>query len=102
MYILDVVTHQEIYAGIEPLGIDVLYNVLDVLALKKDSIIRHLADFFEKKTDRSGPEAFYNVTTYAFESTRWGELRMFGFSKDHKNNEVQLVMRLLLDNNGIL
>jgi transposase len=41
------------------------------------------------------------VTTYAFESTRWGELRMFGFSKDHKNNEVQVVMGLLLDNNGI-
>ena len=26
---------------------------------------------------------------------------MFGFSKDHKNNEVQVVMGLLLDNNGI-
>lgn len=94
-------SEQETYAGIEPLGIDVLYNVLDVLALKKDAIISHLADFFEKKTDRSGPEAFYDVTTYAFESTRWGELRMFGFSKDHKNNEVQVVMGLLLDNNGI-
>ncbi|WP_249536744.1 hypothetical protein [Serpentinicella alkaliphila] len=26
---------------------------------------------------------------------------MFGFSKDHKNNEVQVVMGLLMDNNGI-
>lgn len=89
------------YAGVDPLGLDVLYDVLDVLATQKEAIIYHLADFFKRKTSRKGPEAYYDVTTYAFESTRWGELRMFGFSKDHKNNEVQVVMGLLLDNNGI-
>lgn len=94
-------SEQTSYAGINSLGIDVLYGVLDVLSNQKDAVIRHLADFFEKKTNRKGPEAYYDVTTYAFESTRWGELRMFGFSKDHKNNEVQVVMGLLLDNNGI-
>lgn len=94
-------TEQNLYAGIEPLGIDVLYGVLDVLSEQKEAVISHLARFFERKTKRNGPEAFYDVTTYAFESTRWGELRMFGFSKDHKNNEVQVVMGLLLDNNGI-
>lgn len=92
---------QNVYAGMEPLGIDVLYDVLDVLSRQKEELIQHLADFFERKTSRRGPEACYDVTTYAFESTRWGELRMFGFSKDHKNNEVQVVMGLLLDNNGI-
>lgn len=94
-------TEQDTYAGIEPLGLDVLYSVLDVLSEQKDAVVQHLADFFEKKTNRKGPEAYYDVTTYSFESTRWGELRMFGFSKDHKNNEVQVVMGLLLDNNGI-
>lgn len=94
-------SEQTSYAGINPLGLDVLYNVLDVLSAQKEDVIKHLADFFEKRTSRSGPEAYYDVTTYAFESTRWGELRMFGFSKDHKNNEVQVVMGLLLDNNGI-
>ena len=92
---------QTSYAGINPLGIDVLYDVLDVLSKEKESVIQHLSNFFEKKTNRQGPQAYYDVTTYAFESTRWGELRMFGFSKDHKNNEVQVVMGLLLDNNGI-
>ena len=90
-----------VYAGITPLGLDVLYSVLDVLSDQKKAVIRHLAEFFERKTNRTGPEADYDVTTYAFESTRWGELRMFGFSKDNKNNEVQVVMGLLLDNNGI-
>ncbi|WP_249536734.1 hypothetical protein [Serpentinicella alkaliphila] len=56
---------------------------------------------FQKKTNRKESEAYYDVTTYSFESTKWGELRMFGFSKDHKNNEVQVVMGLLMDNNGI-
>ena len=92
---------QTFYAGINPLGIDVLYNSLDVLSNQKDDVIRHLANFFEKRTNRKGPEAYYDVTTYVFESTRWGELRMFDFSKDHKDNEVQVVMGLLLDNNGI-
>ena len=94
-------TEQEFYAGIEPLGLNVLYSVLDVLSEQKEAVVHHLADFFDKKTNRKGPEAYYDVTTYSFESTRWGELRMFGFSKDHKNNEVQVVMGLLLDNNGI-
>lgn len=92
---------QDSYAGIEPIGLDILYGVLDVLSEQKEAVVKHLADFFEKKTNRKGPEAYYDVTTYSFESTRWGELRMFGFSKDHKNNEVQVVMGLLLDNNGI-
>ncbi|MDP3486665.1 MAG: IS1634 family transposase [Bacillota bacterium] len=89
------------YAGIQSTGLDLFYDVLDVLASQKDAMVEHLCDFFERKTARNGPEAYYDVTTYAFESTRWGELRMFGFSKDHKNNEVQVVMGLLLDNNGI-
>ena len=92
---------QTAYAGLEPVGLDVLYGVLNVFSEQKEKVVQHLADFFEKRTLRKGPEAYYDVTTYAFESTRWGELRMFGFSKNHKNNEVQVVMGLLLDNNGI-
>jgi len=92
---------QEHYAGLRPLGLDVFYQVLDTLCQNKEAIIKRLNRFFEKNTNRKGPEAYYDVTTYAFESTKWGELRMFGFSKDHKNNEVQVVMGLLLDNNGI-
>jgi transposase len=43
----------------------------------------------------------YDVTNYYFESTDAGELRLFGFSKEHKNNEVLVVMGLLIDSNGI-
>ncbi len=43
----------------------------------------------------------YDVTTYYFESVKKDELKAFGFSKDNKVNQVQVVMGLLIDNNGI-
>ena len=93
--------NQNSHAGLIPLSLDVLYTVLDVLAEYKDELIKHLSRFFKKRTKRKNDVACYDVTTYSFESTKWGELRLFGFSKDHKNNEVQVVMGLLIDNNGI-
>lgn len=99
--ILSCARDQNLYAGIDGISLNKLYDVLDVLDHSKESLIEHLAGFFSKNTNRNSANAYYDVTTYAFESTRWGELRMFGFSKDHKNNEVQVVMGLLIDNNGI-
>jgi transposase len=88
-------------AGLVPVGLDVFYQVLDVLAGHKSALIEHLAAYSERNTQRERAHAFYDVTTYAFESTKWGELRLFGFSKDHKSNEVQVVMGLLIDNQGL-
>ena len=99
--ILSCAKEQKLYAGLDEMKLERMYDVLDVLESSKDNLIAHLAKFFEKNTSRSNGRAYYDVTTYSFESTRWGELRMFGFSKDHKNNEVQVVMGLLIDNNGI-
>lgn len=89
------------YAGIAPIGLDVFYSVLDVLSEQKEALVEHLCSFFKRRTTRKEDLACFDVTTYAFESTKWGEMRLFGFSKDHKNNEVQVVMGLLIDNNGI-
>ena len=95
------VSDRQRFAGMEPLGLDVFYSVLDVLSEQKEALVEHLCSFFKRKTTRREDIACYDVTTYAFESTKWGEMRLFGFSKDHKNNEVQVVMGLLIDNNGI-
>ncbi|MDO5151372.1 MAG: IS1634 family transposase [Oscillospiraceae bacterium] len=89
------------YAGIESIGSDVYYQSFDVLYDMKEEIINYLNGFMKENTSRVGPMAYYDVTTHSFESVRQGELRMFGFSKNHKNNEVQVVMGLLIDNNGI-
>ena len=89
------------YAGMGSVGRDVHYQVLEVLHEYKEVLIDHLCDFFQSHTTRQGPVAYYDVTTHSFESVREGELRMFGFSKSNKSNEVQVVMGLLIDNNGI-
>lgn len=81
--------------------LDRMYDVLDVFKSSREEIIAHLGKFFKNNINRDSNKAYYDVTTYALESTRWGELRMFGFSKDHKNNEVQVFMGLLIDNKGI-
>ena len=51
--------------------------------------------------DRDLSVAFYDVTTYYFESVRADDLKRFGYSKDNKVNQVQVVMGLLIDSNGI-
>lgn len=89
------------YAGMDLFGLDVGYQALDRLSELKDEVVQQLGMFFQTHTTRQGPMAYYDVTTYSFESVRQGELRMFGFSKDNKHNEVQVVMGLLIDNNGI-
>lgn len=89
------------FAGVTPIGLDVFYSVLDVLSEQKEALVEHLCSFFKRRTTRKEDIACVDVTTLAFESTKWGQLRLFGFSKAHKNNEVQVVMALLIDNNGI-
>jgi transposase len=43
---------------------------------------------------------FYDVTTFHFESVQQDDLRDFGFSKNAKFNEVQVVLGLLVDCEG--
>ena len=43
---------------------------------------------------------FYDVTTFHFESVVADDLRDFGFSKNAKFNEVQVVLGLLVDSYG--
>ena len=74
---------------------------MNVLYEYREELIDFLGRYFERQTKRKSDEAYYDVTTYYFESVRQGELRMFGFSKDGKRNEVQVVMGLLIDSNGI-
>ena len=88
-------------AGIQCVTLDVLYSVLDVLSDCQDALIGHLSEYFRKNTSRKMDTVSYDVTNYYFESTKEGQLRLFGYSKEHRNNEVLVVMGLLIDSNGI-
>lgn len=78
-----------------------VYRVLDRLHEDKKNIVRHLNREIGKRLNRTITAAFYDVTTYAFESRQSGELRNFGMSKDCKVSEVQVVLGLVMDADGI-
>ena len=88
------------YAFYETVDQQHLYRSLDYLAEFKDKIEKML---FEKNTDlfnMSVDVVFYDVTTLYFESEKADDLRNFGFSKDHRVSEVQVVLGLLVDQEG--
>lgn len=78
-----------------------LYRALDQLIIRKDELMQYLNRQISKHYARSVSVALYDVTTYWFESQDADTLRNFGFSKDNKVNQVQVVMGLLIDQNGI-
>ncbi len=78
-----------------------LYRSLSFLASQKNRLEEHLHKQIAKKLNRNLAVAFYDVTTYYFESVSVDTLKKFGFSKDNKVNQVQVVMGLLIDEHGI-
>ena len=92
--------YQDSYIGLELTDLQHLYRTLDKLGENKEKIENEL--FYENyvKANNKVDVVFYDVTTFAFESVISDELRNFGYSKDCKFNEVQIVMGLLIDSNG--
>ena len=90
------------YLGVELDNLDHIYKSLDVLSKHKTDIIR----YWNRQIGKEAPErdtsvCLYDITTYAFESTNADDLRDFGYSKDKKFNEVQVVMALAADKDGL-
>jgi transposase len=92
---------QSSYANIPEIKLHHLYRALDELSEHKDDIERCLFDnqrsLFNTKVD----VVFYDVTTLYFESKTPDLLKEFGYSKDAKFGEVQVVLGLLIDENGM-
>lgn len=90
------------YLGFSSINVDHMYKTLDVLAAHKTDIVKYLNKQLDKQiVNRDTSVCLYDITTYAFESTNHDDLRDFGYSKDKKFNEVQVVMALAADKNGI-
>ena len=87
--------------GAQKLSLNSLYRTLELLINHKDSIVGYVNKQISKQYDRKVSVALYDVTTYYFESQNVDKLRNFGFSKDNKVNQVQVVMGLLIDERGI-
>lgn len=92
----------EKYLGASCGSVDHIYKSLDLLCRHKADIVK----YWNLQAGRCVPErdtsvCLYDITTYAFESTDQDALRDFGFSKDQKVNEVQVVMALATDQRGL-
>ena len=90
------------YLGAKEENLAHYYNCLDLLSKNKDSVIKYLnKKLLEGNPHRDTRVCLYDITTYAFESVEADSLREFGYSKDKKNNEVQVVMALAADKDGL-
>ena len=83
------------------LRLDDMYRSLDMFADYKCKIEAHLYKKLFNGEKKNVSVAFYDVTTYYFESVEADGFRNFGFSKDHRVGEVQVLMGLLIDECGI-
>lgn len=94
-------SRNQILSRASGLSLSNLYRSLDFLCEHKDRLIRYINRQIEREYQRSVSVALYDVTTYYFESQDADTLRNFGFSKDNKVNQVQVVLGLLIDQQGV-
>lgn len=91
--------NQSFYDGFPQFELHTIYKALDELDYYKDDLSQHL---FQRQQAIHGKVtiAFFDVTTMYFESIKSDGIRAFGFSKDCKFGEVQVVLSLLSDEKG--
>ncbi|KIC72675.1 Transposase [Neochlamydia sp. EPS4] len=97
---LQVYLKQNRFLGTHAIPLHHIYRVLDYLSSFQKEIENLI---FLKHVDRFGMKVdvvFYDVTTLYFEGALPDSLRDFGFSKDAKFGEVQVVVGMLVDQEG--
>lgn len=77
-----------------------LYRLLKSLPVLKPRVEEVAFNCALGKDEKVVKLVFYDVTTLYFESFKDDELRKCGFSKDHKFNQPQIVIGLLVDKQG--
>lgn len=92
--------NQSKYFGMEPVPLHHLYRALDYLAIHKDQIEQQLFKIGTSDLGLTVDVVFYDVTTLYFESVETNDLKDFGYSKDCKFGEVQIVVGLLVTSDG--
>ena len=87
------------YQGIK-LEIDAIYRFLDKLSDKYKEIVERVAYEHSKKILKNISVVFYDMTTLYFEAEDENDLRKIGFSKDGKFQCPQIMLGLLVGQNG--
>jgi len=85
----------------EKIPLQNMYKALDKLYKWKEDIESGLFEYNYVRVGQKVDVVFYDVTTFNFESFIVDELKDFGFSKNCRFNEVQVVLGMLIDTNGM-
>ncbi|MBM3192408.1 MAG: IS1634 family transposase [Chlamydiae bacterium] len=81
---------------------DKIYRMMDTLAPLHEAIQKKVFETSRTFSQKDQVDVlFFDVTTLAFESQKADELRDFGYSKDHKVGEVQVVLALATTSDGL-
>jgi len=99
---LALVENREDYFNInDELQLNHIYRSLDILSENKINIEEALFSQNKSLFNISTDIVFYDVTTFYYESKNENDLKKFGYSKDGKFGDVQIVMGLMIDKNGL-
>lgn len=97
---LKVYERQHAYLGLKEVELEHLYRAMTHLGQGKDLIEQRLFERQKNLFNLQVDVVLYDVTTLYFESVLNDELRDFGYSKDAKFGEVQVVLGLIVDMEG--
>jgi len=90
------------YFNMPEIPLHQMYRALEYLSSAKDEIEKELFEYNYVRANKTVEVVFYDLTTLHFESQLSDEeLRAFGFSKAGKYNEVQVMLGLIIDADGI-
>lgn len=92
---------QSFIIDFEDIELQRLYDCLDILSDQKDKITTKLNKSIDAMYQRDLTIAMYDVSTFYFESFTEDDLRRRGMSKEHRTQETQVVLGLLIDSEGI-
>lgn len=95
-----VYSNQDKYYDISNVDLHHLYRSLDILSENKEILEKEIFNKHRNIFNMNVDIVFYDVTTFHFESVKGDGFREFGYSKNGKFNEVQIVMGLLIDMEG--
>ena len=84
----------------KPFSYDQVLRMMDRLSESEEGIKGQILEAVSSKT-RSLDLLLFDVTTLYFENVTETDLKQFGYSKDGKFNEVQVVLALLTDGDGL-
>jgi len=87
------------YQGLE-VKVQSIYRFLDQLRQKHKETVEKIAYEYTQRTLKRISVVFYDMTTLYFESEDEDDLRKIGFSKDGKFQNPQILLGLLVGQNG--